>query len=138
MYVEHALMHCNGTRRWPGIRCMHLQFPASTQAMRPVLRPLQGILCSGAEDRHCNKVSSSLETVAFKGARGPEPGSGLVRFHWEGIPVMLAPVSSLMPPVVVAVCSAPSCALAPGRYRPMLEWHPKTVQSSDARCPENL
>ena len=56
MYVEHALMHCTGTRRWPGIRCMHLQFPASTQAMRPLLRPLQGTLCSVAEDRHCNKV----------------------------------------------------------------------------------
>ena len=50
----------------------------------------------------------SLDTVAFSGAKGPEPGSGLLKFHCEGISVMLAPVSSLTPPDVVAVLSAAS------------------------------
>ena len=49
----------------------------------------------------------------FRGARGPEPGSGLDRFHCEGIPVMLAPVSQLIPTPVMAVLSAAKVALVP-------------------------
>ena len=58
----------------------------------------------------------------FSGARGPEAGSGLVKFHCEGTPVMLAPVSKLIPPVLVAVlCAAnwalaPVCHLSPGQH----------------------
>ena len=49
----------------------------------------------------------------FRGARGPEPGSGLDRFHCEGIPVMSAPVSQLIPTPVMTVLSAAKRALAP-------------------------
>lgn len=53
------------------------------------------------------------ELEVFRGARGPEPGSGLDKFHWEGIPVILAPVSQLIPTPVMTVLAAAKEALAP-------------------------
>ena len=62
---------------------------------------------------HMRSAADSPEVEVFRGARGPDPGSGLVKFHWEGISVMLAPVSQLIPPLLVAVLSAANWALAP-------------------------